>query len=88
MSPARQLTPEEFDRLYKSFTAEDAVLYASARTLIKALKLASDALASTLKARGYVPGSDISSWAPEVQGELRALVKVRAALAKAAGSRS
>lgn len=53
--------------------------------ILAALKVASDALAGTLKARGYVPGSSIEQWAPEVQTELRSLVTVRAAIAKAEG---
>ncbi|PWJ93578.1 hypothetical protein C8D77_101257 [Mesorhizobium loti] len=57
----------------------------AAPEMLAALHVASDALAGTLKARGYVPGSSIDGWAPEVQVELRSLVAVRAAISKAWG---
>lgn len=60
-------------------------LIAATPDMLAALKVASDALAGTLKARGYVPGSSIEGWAPEVQVELRSLVAIRAVIRKAEG---
>jgi hypothetical protein len=51
--------------------------------LLAALKIGEATIAATLKARGYQPGSSSDQWAPEVQGEIAALAKVRAAIAKA-----
>ena len=57
----------------------------AAPDMLAALKEVEVALSVTLDQRGYKKNSCTDGWAPCVQGEVRALVKVQAAIAKAEG---
>lgn len=51
-------------------------------TAMGALVLAEKTIANTLKARGYVPGSNLDEWEPQVKAECAALLRIRATIAR------
>lgn len=77
--------PAEFRLPSEEEQAANFRLIDAAPGMLATLKIAADALTSTLKARGYEAGSATDGWAPEVRQEVAALATVRAAIAKAEG---